>query len=69
MKIKDFKEAIKGERITRLQLEFDGVRYDVQDIYVEPATGESRVRGGTVILRCDRFDEIDESGVTGADFV
>jgi hypothetical protein len=67
MKMRDIREFIKGEKVTHLEIEYEGVRYDVQDMIID--SGAGRKPHVTVVLRLDRFDEIDGTGIRGGDFV
>ena len=71
MQMSKLKEFIKGEGVKHVVIEYEGIQYEVQEMYImegPPSDGRSK-HGNTLVLQHDRFDEIDESGVTGADFV
>lgn len=64
MKIKGLREAIKGEGVRDLFVEFDGVLYEVRDIRLRERLDRA---GPDAILVVERFDEIDQSGTMGDD--
>lgn len=70
MRISKFRDFIRGENVKDIQIEFEGVLYEVKEMELTPSavTGRS-ARSQTVTLKTDRFEEIDESGTSGEDFV